>query len=331
MFNNKSYKNFSTLAFNSSWYKSFSTLTYLCYPSSPDDYTKSTTSSSTNSTSTASLTEEVKEEVLRYKTSFDQNQGKPSFSDPGHPNYEELFKEHNKRIDYGESLTKYADQHSVQEKLREHEERCEKHVVDQLNANRPEVSTKKVIDYLNEKQGPHSEEYGKFTEEDGTFPRPDGSYDDSEDERYFHMNKKEGDWRDKVWYESSKHDNYPSDEEEYTSDYEEQVKTPSVDPDYKYSDSAKSVSSYEKTASPSVIHEDPTTPTIPPSVSSIPPSPSNVAEENTTLKRDKSEDSAEESNKRQKLDDHKQSPIDYVLEKQSTEMPPIYESDGGSD
>jgi hypothetical protein len=240
------------------------------------------------------ITNNQKEEIKKDINNFNETHPKPEFNNPGYPDFENVAKQCRTHEEYTRTLDKYADKHSVQDDLKEHDNRCKEHVVDSWKTKYPDTSSKEVADFVNKE---HSTQYRELAEE-----HPD-------------INHKEGEWREKM-------DNKAIDYGEHLESEFDRGNSP---------DGSPTDSTYGGGSPVTPSTACPATPSQAPSDTENERSESfnvQIPDESTSKRPILEDENQEEHNKRQKLED-KETPIDFVINKQATEMPDIQDADGG--
>lgn len=305
-----------------------------------------------------SLKKEEKQVVVDAIKKYDEVNPRPKFRDPGHPDYEEVTQESKSVEEFHYALEKFCNNYTIESKLQKHDEKCKEAVVASVEANHPNIPSEKVAEYIDKKQ-----EAQRIPYDERDFPLPPGNFEEktfkkevwpvekvklpvTEEEKATTLNKKEAEWRTEIYSDSMMHESdkklKSEDDEDFTREhtYEDSLfGHESSNSDYSVLTPTAAVSPSPEKKSKEKLYE----------VSGSSDSDSESEAENPKgtfwyddegKKRQGIWWFEEPSNKRQKLDDKdkdkdkdqnndKQSPIDYTIEKQSTEMPDITESDGG--
>jgi hypothetical protein len=239
------------------------------------------------------ITNNQKEEIKKDIDNFNENNPKPEFNNPGYPDFENVAKQCRTHEEYTRTLDKYADKHSVQDDIKEHDNRCKEHTVDSWKTKYPEISSKEVGDFVDKQ---HSTQYREHAEE------------------HSGINHKEGEWREKM-------DNKAIDYGEHLESEFDRGNSPDGSPtDSTYGGGSPVTPSTACPATPSQTASDTEKDTVSFNVQ--------IPEESSSKRPRLEDDNEEEHNKRQKLED-KETPIEFVLNKQATEMPDIQDADGG--
>lgn len=245
------------------------------------------------------LTKEEKDELLKDIQKYQDNHPKPSFVNPGYPDCGSLSRRSNSHEDYEHGLDKFKNKYSENSNINSYNEKRRDHITEEWKAKHPDIPSKNVEDFVEKEQ---SYQYS--------------TYETSED--YENVNVKEVKWLEKIDEKAWEHGEElpklsrpvwarPPSEDDSGVDDNGSIITPSV---------ASSPSSSDLNAPSERARSE----------EFCGNSDSHCQEENDSRKRSNSEETGESSSKKQRVGD---SPIDYVVEKQSTEMPDLYESDGG--
>lgn len=328
-----------------------------------------------------SMDNNTKNNIIKDLEKFDKDNNKPSFRDPGLPDFESVANRSRSQEEFDLLLDKFKAKPSIKEELREHHEEAKRRIAQKWGVQHPEIPTEKVIavvekhqkkDYSNPK---HSEDYPDL-------PRKEAKWNEKVDERAFehgadlpetidsyylgdegmdatpgtpsvkqspsseessqdednsssesssgyldenpeHSEDDEGNQDENP--EHSEDDEGNQDENsEYSQDSDSQNDSNSQDENSDL-DESSGYNSDEDADDENSQDDNPGEARDENSDQNDKASP-NEGSENETNKRPLS--SYDNDNPSKKLD-NKQSPLDYVLEKQSTEMPDIMDSDGG--
>jgi len=277
-----------------------------------------------------SIDQDTKNNILKDLKKYDKDNNKPSFHNPGYPDCEDVANSSRTKEEYEKLLDKVKAKYSIKSELDDHNKKAEAEVVQKWSVTHPEVDSEKVKAVIKENQQKdyssksHSEDYPNH-------PRKEAEWNEKLDERAFESGANLAETQ-------AEYDNgyyWPPDEGIYPVPGTPSVKiAPSVSSQDESSDDESSEGSkqapkdesFEKTFKEDIekaFRED----------------SEEGSEDESSEGSEKATSSEDETNKRplssysdnnptKKLDS-KQSPLDYVLEKQSTEMPDIVDSDGG--
>nr|ATQ37154.1 hypothetical protein [Colletotrichum lindemuthianum]ATQ37176.1 hypothetical protein [Colletotrichum lindemuthianum] len=254
----------------------------------------------------------VKKDILEDLKKYDKDNYKPEFENPGYPNCKKLDETVAGQEEYDDLLNRFKDKYSIKKDLDHHNGEAEYHVATKWSQLHPEVPLEAVKAVIKEKQ---KEDYSnKSTSEDyPDYPVKEAVWREKVDERSFEhgvalpLRKEEQQIVPGAWERK---------EEIEKREYLDFISQPIA---------ASALSTPSAAESPSEASE-------------TEEAPSEAASEEAASKASQTEGEAEtnkrplssysDNNPSKKLDS-KQSPVDFVLEKQSTEMPDIFDSDGG--
>lgn len=247
------------------------------------------------------LTKEEKDELLKDIQKYQDNNPKPSFVNPGYPDCGSLSRRSNSHEDYEHGLDKFKNKYSENSNIESYNDKCRNQISENWKSKHPDIPSENIKDFVEKEQ---SYQYS--------------TKDTSQD--YEHVNVKEVKWLEKIDEKAWEHGEKlpklsrpvwarPPSEDDSGVDDNGSIITPSV----ASSPSPSDLNAPSERARSEEFYAN---------------TDSHCKEENDSRKRSNSEESltGEPNSKKQRVGD---SPIDYVVEKQSTEMPDLYESDGG--
>ena len=289
-----------------------------------------------------SIDQDTKNNILEDLKKYDKGNNKPSFHKPGYPDFENIVDKSKSKEEFDYQVDKFKTKHSIQEELNRHNNIAESRIVEKWSVTHPDIPSEEVRAVVKENQ---QKDYS----------------DKNHSEDYSNLPRKEAEWNEKLDYRALEYGaNLPDRTREGIAVVAEDESiatlpgTPSVYEAPSESSNDESSEGSKQAPSPSggqdesfsfekTFKEDIEKAFLEDSEQA---QEDEGSEDSEQAQEDESSEGSEqatfsedETNKRplssysdnnptKKLDS-KQSPLDYVLEKQATEMPDITDCDGG--
>lgn len=317
-----------------------------------------------------SMDEDTKNNIIKDLAKYDKENNKPSFRDPGLPDFASVANRSRSKEEYEDLLDKFKAKPSIKEELREHNEQAQRYMAQKWAAEHPETPTEKVIAVVEKHQ---KKDYTQRSEDYPGYPKKEAKWNEKVDERAFEHGadlpeqhfmdlamwdpgidvtpntpsvrespspSSEGSSQDEDNSSSESSSGYldenpehsegdegnQDENSEYRQDYDSQNDSNSQGENSDYNSDEPSGYNSDEDADDDNSQDDNPGEDENSDHSDQASPKGDEGSENSTNKRPLS--SYGNDNPSKKLD-NKQSPLDYVLEKQSTEMPDIMDSDGG--